>query len=505
MSEAGATTNPPPVNRWGAASIFFFAFCLFSLTNCGFDTSDALDHYKIAKNFVETGDLGFPEPLEGLFTTAPNGWTYASHEFGNIALMIPVAALNHLLGEILADRIPRDRVMRVQQFLVSLLPVTYTALTVMFLFLILLEEFRLTPRQGFAACLLFAACTFTWTYARNLFDGVLCALILTAALRYLFRFRREQRTGDALIAFALFGFAVDTRVSMVLPTIAALGYVSLYCPGARIRALICAAAALAPFAVWQLWYNHLRTGNPLLSPVQSGQYEANELNQDLVYGLAGFLVSPGKSVFVYAPLLFLSVAFFPRFWQQNRPAASFILVVTLAWFLLHAKIPASFGWGWGPRYFVTLLPMMLLPALVNVPALWQRTYGKLAILVPAALGFLLALASLIGNWHHRMELRHRAHTLDESFIWSLTECQSADMLAGAYHNIRVVLGLIEPTNLANASDLNNYASNGINMWWYTLPRAGVPPVAIFIVAGLLLLGLVVTACALMRTRTETET
>ena len=42
-------------------------------------------------------------------------------------------------------------------------------------------------------------------------------------------------------------------------------------------------------------------------------------------GLIGLLFSPGKSIFVYAPLLLLSVALFPAFWRKYRAAAEFIL------------------------------------------------------------------------------------------------------------------------------------------------------------------------------------
>ena len=57
------------------------------------------------------GRLGFEHPVAGIFTTAPNGWTYASHEFGNIFLMIPTAALNDSLGRFLnARHVASDKV-----------------------------------------------------------------------------------------------------------------------------------------------------------------------------------------------------------------------------------------------------------------------------------------------------------------------------------------------------------------------------------------------------------
>jgi len=488
--------------------MFLFALCLFCLTNSGsgFDSSEGQDHYRVAKHFVETGQIGFEQPVTGIFTTAPNGRTYASHEFGNVLLLIPAAAANHALDRLLTSSgVGPEKVARAQQFVVSFQASLYTALTLLFLYLMLVEEFALTGRQAFAGCVFLATCTYFWTYSRNLFDGVLCAFLLTAALRYLLRFRREGRTIDALLAFGSLGFAVDTRLSMAIPTAAGLGFVALFCTGCKLRGLTTAVIALAPFAAWQLCYNRLRTGNPLVSPVQTLQYAANNaLDGGLGTGLIGLLFSPGKSVFVYAPLLLLSVAMFPVFWRKYRPAAAFILCVFVAWLLLHANLRSWYGaWGWGPRHFVTILPVLAIPALVFAPSTWCSRWGRVAIVTTAAAGFVLASTSLVGNWHYRMTLRSLAGTLGDEFIWSISRCQAIDMVIGAVNNGRVVIGTGEPASVPLASDLNNYASNRINMWWYTLPRAGVPRSVVLIAVSMLLVGLVLTTIRLSRQRTAT--
>ena len=121
----------------------------------------------------------------------------------------------------------------------------------------------------------------------------------------------------------------------------------------------------------------------------------------------------------------------------------------------------------------------------------------------AAAGFVLASTSLVGNWHYRMELRYLAGTLGDEFVWSISRSQAIDMVIGAVNNGRVVIGTGEPASVPLASDLNNYASNRINMWWYTLPRAGIPRSVVLIAVSMLLVGLVLTTIRLSRQRTAT--
>jgi hypothetical protein len=72
------------------------------------------------------------------------------------------------------------------------------------------------------------------------------------------------------------------------------------------------------------------------------------------------------------------------------------------------------------------------------------------------------------------------------------------MLVGAVQNVKVLLGVGEPASVPIYSEMENYASNRINTWWYKLPHAGFPLWMVLAAAGALLLGLVLTAGRLAR-------
>jgi hypothetical protein len=75
-------------------------------------------------------------------------------------------------------------------------------------------------------------------------------------------------------------------------------------------------------------------------------------------GLYGLLFSPGKGIFVYCPLLVLSIGGWLAFSRRYRPEAWLIAGFWVCYFLLFA--PYKFwtgGFNWGPRFLLPLVPL----------------------------------------------------------------------------------------------------------------------------------------------------
>jgi len=248
---------------------------------------------------VREGRLGFDQEMTGIDTKAPNGITYASHEIGNTLLNLPLAWLCETFIPAkaeLAGRLLRS----VQAGLVM-------ALTVGLAFVIMVRHLRAESGVAVASCLLMLVSSYLLHYGHDGFDGCLCALLWTAALLCHLEYLRDSRPRMLVLGGAgwcwvvLGGAAVITRISMVLP-VGLLRLAGLFFDVGRAswRQTIVRAAtmggALLPFMIWQMGYNHLRTGSVWTSPVQTAQYQvANGLDGDLITGLTGLLFSPGKS------------------------------------------------------------------------------------------------------------------------------------------------------------------------------------------------------------------
>ncbi|MFH7027723.1 MAG: glycosyltransferase family 39 protein [Heteroscytonema crispum UTEX LB 1556] len=462
-------------------NVFIFFWALFALSNSGFDNSEGVFHYEVAVQIVKHGQLGFDKLPSGVFQFAPNGKAYASHEIGNTLFMLPTAFINVMLENILSRFVSPDKIVLLQNFILSFQAGVYSAITATTFFAILHKRFSLAKISSFLATLCLALTTYFWTYSRNLYDGVLCTTLLTLSFFLLLTYRQKNKSWYLVSCFICLGFAFITRISMILAILVTCAYLLIVYRSTlatRIQEFFLAGLTLVPFVVWQCWYNYLRTGIFYKSPVQTAVYaENNALDGNIFLGIAGILISPGKSLLIYAPLLILSVFLFNKFYQEHQKEAIYIGALTILWFVLHSRLRSWYGaWGWGPRHYITILPLIFLPFAVNIEYVLRKTTLKITAIILGSFGFLLSLSSIISNWHFRMEYaRQRGLMGDEVFIWSFGNSQSIDMLKAGFGNILRILTHAPIITIKDTySEANEYASSTVNLWINSFIYAGIP-------------------------------
>ena len=136
--------------------------------------------------------------------------------------------------------------------------------------------------------------------------------------------------------------------------------------------------------------------------------------------------------------------------------------------------------GWGPRHFITILPILFLPFATNLPYVRENIKLRFLAIILGLYGFLLSLSSIISNWHFRMAYAFQNNPLgDDLFVWSLWQNQSMDMLKAAFGNISRLFIRQPPDIVQGASNINNHTSNTINIWLNTFLFAGIPWYVLF--------------------------
>ena len=164
-----------------------------------------------------------------------------------------------------------------------------------------------------------------------------------------------------------------------------------------------AAGFLVP-AVALAAYNLLRFGSAL----DTGNGFVNGLaamrtifGGNVLVGLYGLLLSPGKSILLYAPPIAAAAVAAWTLWRSARSEVVLVAGLTLSQLALVA--PLVFWHGdsaWGPRYLVPLVPLLLLPLVAWLrPEYALGRVRTLALAMLTTLGVIVQVLGVTANPH----------------------------------------------------------------------------------------------------------
>jgi hypothetical protein len=137
------------------------------------------------------------------------------------------------------------------------------------------------------------------------------------------------------------------------------------------------------------WYNFYRWGIWLSTGYDRAK-GARGFDTPVLKGIAIVLVSPGKGLFVYNPLLLAGVAGLITLWRRHRPVAAVIIIVLVVRTGLYARwwVPDG-NIAWGPRFHLPLCALLMIGVgqlIDDLPAMGRNARRVVA-------GALIALAS----------------------------------------------------------------------------------------------------------------
>lgn len=232
----------------------------------------------------------------------------------------------------------------------------------------------------------FGAATMLWPMSKFAFEHSMIACLLLGAFIALERFRARGLARHAAIAGVCLGAVLLVRVSDFVLASAPLALFGL----ARLRrsprpaaAVVALAIPILAAAAGVVAYNYARFDDVF----ESGYDDIDTGLEFLPKGLLGFLVSPGKSVFVWNLPLVAALLAWSAHWRRHRAEALVTLAIALAYLFAHASLRLWHGdWCVGPRYLLPTVPFLLLAlgdGLV-APESRRRVRFALAAVIPVS-------------------------------------------------------------------------------------------------------------------------
>jgi len=375
--------------------LFLFFQALYALTSSGntFRIPDEFEVYFQAEHFVDEGDLSVPQTfamrqpvvVEGrVVGTAPIFFGKVGQDGKPYAPYGPLAALlilpHHLAARGVAylsgvPRIPLPEGIPwlfLVAGLTALATSTAAALTVAGFYRASIA-LGASPVRAVALSPLLGGATVLWPYGTTLYTEAFVAAALIWAAALTLEARQSPDTARPRLmtaAFLLFVAALTKPTALVL----APGFViaPLLQPGLsprrRLQSALLLAAGVVLAAGFHAWWNMQRFGSPFdlgydwseTVPVQPFRPFALE---ELPRGLAVLLLSPGKSLLLWAPPLVLALSRWGRLWKTERALAVGLMTAAgISLVFYGTYLFPEGGYSHGPRHLVPLVPLLLLAA-----------------------------------------------------------------------------------------------------------------------------------------------
>ena len=228
--------------------------------------------------------------------------------------------------------------------------------------------------------------TYLLPYGRDFFSEPLVALGLVVMIERALA-GREAQAGAAL------AFAVLARPQSAAFVPLLFAFLALRAGGAR-PAATAIARTLVPLAVAAaitIAYNLIRFGDPLQfgyePPVDPG------FTTPLLEGAGGLLLSPEKSIVLFAPAIMLVPFALVALWRRERAVPALLVALFAAAFVLAATWHSWMGgWSWGPRLVIPGVSVVLVAL---GPWIGEHAKRLRFAAVLFALGFALSFSAVL--------------------------------------------------------------------------------------------------------------
>ena len=467
--------------------LFFLSVYLLTGSNDLKHNGDTLLRYQTTQALVDQHHawIDHPKSLDTRVARGVGGHLYTFYAPGQAILMAPL----YVAGKVVAHHLGLPYEVTTLYATRSLDLILGTLLAV--LFYLLASSLGYSRRSAVGLTLIFGLATVAWPDAQSGLEQTQVNVFLLAAVYSAWQFVRHDCRSRRWLAYAgsAIGWAVLTRYDalLYLPIIVAfpIWMRSQASQRPKLAAdLAVYGLALAPWLLAVALWDYGRFG----SVFRTGLHEQT-LGEPPWLGLANLLVSPGKGLIWYLPLVFVLTWALKPFFRKRAPLATFLTVLVLIPIAFYSNVQYWHGDpSWGPRYLYTAVPYLLLP--VGEVFIAWRFLGKVArvtFLGLVATSLVIQISAIsVTQWRfwYRLEAIQQQSVgaagwfgtpfhwgaQHYQYYWTVRQSPILIQLDNVYQVARLSLGderyrlTVKPDPLVS-NPADNYAINTFAFWW----------------------------------------
>lgn len=402
---------------------FFFCFSFFLFFSSGFiDSQDGFQYLVVARQMYYNKTFEMPKEshkndqnIHMSLMPTNDGRVYSPTGIGYSTSLLPAVFLEDVFLR-LSDQKPISSFPLSSDWPVllfaSMTNSFWGAIFVITIYLYL-RELKLTHKDSLLLSFLFALGSNIFVYIHYSFPHMMFVALMILSLFFFKKYSRTKKIRDIFLSGFFLGGVVLTYnptaafISPAYPIyyllINKLKFSKVYFKK-LISDLGVFLLSFLPLLFIYIAFNKIRLGGTGITSYGDNAFEfMSSFPQAYVIleGLWGLLLSPGKSIFIYTPLLFLLIIFWFKIKRTIFPELFAALSVFVVYFWNIGTLlggPDYLVWhgesSWGPRYVLPILPLFFLVIAYVYTQLSKKQ--KLFIFYPLViLGFYINLLAVV--------------------------------------------------------------------------------------------------------------
>lgn len=268
-----------------------------------------------------------------------------------------------------------------ERFIVSFFNVFIGALSSVFFYMIILKIINSTSISLFIT-FLYSFGSLIFSYTGTFFSEPLC--VLFTIISFLFIINNESTPESKLnrnyfYSGVFLGLAITTHISAVL----SIPFYYMFILGQNSKnklnlkqfsiASLYFSLGLGIFCILLFYFNFIRFGNIFETGRSADPLYHYAIYTNPLEGIYGLLLSPGKGIFIYSPIVLLSIIFWKRF-HKRYPHLSIAIIGMIITRILFLASRSDWhgGFALGPRYLLIIMPFLFIPIAIGIKEIIEK-------------------------------------------------------------------------------------------------------------------------------------